>query len=188
MRFTKYEYEESTLKIAKKLLGSELVVLTTHGLISGIITETEAYTEEDPASHSYKGSCNSRNNAMYLAGGHIYVYLIYGLHYCLNIVTEREGRGCAVLIRGLKIKQGFEIALKNRPCKDLKSLSNGPGKLCQAMGVSMKHNKMDSCNKNAPIYINKSERPLKNIQELKRIGITKAQNWLWRFKLIDENL
>ena len=87
---------QSTIEVAKRLLGHELVYNGPNGRVGGIITETEAYTEDDPACHAYNGKKTQRNAPMFLAAGHIYIYFIYGMYHCLNVVTEKEGVGAAV--------------------------------------------------------------------------------------------
>ena len=126
---------EDTLFAARHLLGKLLVVKQDDGiLVGGVIVETEAYLECDPGSHTFRGR-TERNKDMYLDCGHIYVYLIYGMYYCLNFVTAREGIGEAVLIRALKPTMGIDRMQFNRKRSDLKDLCSGPGKLTQALCI-----------------------------------------------------
>ena len=126
-------------KAARDLLGCRLV----NGERQGIIVETEAYLEDDPASHSRRGPTR-RCASMYLEGGHAYVYLIYGIHHCFNVVTGEEGRGEAVLIRACKPLAGLEAMRRSRygekgvsrPPRPDYALCSGPGRLCAAFGIS----------------------------------------------------
>ena len=175
----------STVDVAKYLLGKEFLVQTSQGPLGGIITDTEAYTQDDPASHSYQGRQTPRNVPMFSRAGQIYVYFIYGMYFCLNIVTEQEGVGAAVLIRGLKPTHGRDLMEKNRgrSFSNLKGLSDGPGKLAQAMGVdlSWNHYRIDQ----SPISLNDIGHTPCRIDELPRVGISQATTRLWRFVIAD---
>ena len=171
-----------TLQLAKNLLGCVFVRETEQGQLAGIITETEAYTESDPASHAYKGRQTKRNTAMFANGGYLYVYVSYGIHHCLNIVSEHAGKGCAVLIRAVQPTAGITTMQKNRDNKRVAALTDGPGKLCQAFNISLEHNGIDMVDIQSPIYITKrKDKPI--IAAKKRVGITKGQEKLWRFVL-----
>src|SRR4051812_23218412 len=124
----------SSLKAAPKLLGCYLVRETPQGKIKVKIVETEAYHQEDPASHSFRG-ITSRTAPMFEVGGRLYVYFTYGMHYCLNIVVGQKGVGEAVLIRAADPVEGVEIMRQNRGITDVKNLTSGPGKLAQALGI-----------------------------------------------------
>ncbi|MCK6258150.1 DNA-3-methyladenine glycosylase [Fictibacillus sp. KIGAM418] len=143
-------FELPTLKLAKTLLGMELVHQTDEGLASGIIVETEAYMgPEDMAAHSFGGKRTPRTEIMYAEPGHVYVYFIYGMHTCFNIVSGPLHKPEAILIRALEPKEGIPIMMHRRSMKipvlengawkpgQLKKLTNGPGKLCKAMGISL---------------------------------------------------
>ncbi len=172
------DFSLPALKLAKLLVGWHLLVNDRHGLRGGIISETEAYTSEDPASHSYKGK-TKRNASMFEAPGTIYIYKIYGMYHCLNVVCGNHD-GQAVLIRGLIPTVGLDAIKQNRPNQPLSNLSNGPSKLFIAMGISPKLN-----NKHI------TDTPLRllppsqkhNIISNTRIGITKATELPWRFTL-----
>jgi DNA-3-methyladenine glycosylase len=132
--------------VARRLLGCVLSRITDDGTcLSGQIVETEAYPPGDPASHAFRGE-TARNHSMFLEGGRCYVYRIYGVHRCMNVVTGPEGIGAAVLIRALEPLEGLEVMRRRRfgsdirrklPEKQLKNLCSGPGKLCQALGISV---------------------------------------------------
>ncbi|MED2971394.1 DNA-3-methyladenine glycosylase [Fictibacillus sp. B-59209] len=143
-------FELPTLKLAKTLLGMELVHQTDEGLASGIIVETEAYMgPEDMAAHSFGGKRTPRTEIMYAEPGHVYVYFIYGMHTCFNIVSGPPHKPEAILIRALEPKEGIPLMMHRRSMKipvlengawkpgQLKKLTNGPGKLCKAMGISL---------------------------------------------------
>ena len=171
----------ATPHLAKKLLGCMLVRETPQGIITGVITETEAYTEDDEASHSFGGRKTKRNEAMFMNGGHLYVYFIYGTYHCLNIVSEKEGRGSAVLIRSIVPEEGIELLQNNCISKRDDGLTNGPGKLCRALGITLKHNGIDITDDKSPIYlVNRKAVPFV-IRSTPRVGISKAKNTLWRF-------
>jgi len=149
-----------TVQVAQDLLGKRL----TFQKFSGIITETEAYhQDDDPACHAYRGK-TPRNAPMFGPAGHSYVYFIYGMYHCLNIVTEPEGIAAAVLIRGLKIDQ---INL------------NGPGKLCRYLKITKDHNDIDLMTSNYFYVSDEGAKP--QFISTPRIGIRKGQTILWRF-------
>ncbi len=169
---------KDTLKVAEWLLGKVLSVKYCGDILRGIINETEAYTEHDPASHSYCG-VTQRNKNMFDIGGKCYVYLIYGMYYCFNISTEEKGKGCAVLIRGLIPIEGIEIMKRNRNTNDEKILTNGPGKLCQALSIDLEFNKEDIIDSER-IWLEEGTSP-KEILKTRRIGINRGRELEWRF-------
>ena len=120
---------------AKRLLGCELVHEADGHRLRVRIVETEAYDEADPASHTHRGR-TARNDAMFLSAGHAYVYLIHGLHHCMNVVAGFEGHGCGVLIRAAEPLEGL-AEMERRRGRGGAELTNGPGKLCQAMGITL---------------------------------------------------
>jgi DNA-3-methyladenine glycosylase len=124
----------SSLEAAPLLLGSILSRKTPEGLLRVKIVETEAYHQEDPASHSFAG-ITPRTAPMFERGGHIYVYFTYGMHYCVNIVVGKKGVGEAVLLRAGEPLEGLEIMKMHRGTDDVHKLANGPAKLCQALGI-----------------------------------------------------
>ena len=139
MRMDEGFFQRGAGEVARDLLGCELI----RGERRGIIVETEAYLDDDPGSHAYRGR-TERNASMYLAGGHAYVYRIYGIHHCFNVVTGEAGRGEAVLIRSCEPLDGLEEMRRDRWGDDgkhrernrIRELCNGPGKLCAAFGIS----------------------------------------------------
>ncbi len=124
-----------TLTVARDLLGRTLVRMLDGQRLAGRISEVEAYIgEDDLASHAARG-LTPRNRAMYGSGGLTYVYLIYGMHHCLNVVTEEEGFPAAVLIRAIQPLEGLALMESRRPGRPLRSLTDGPAKLCQALAI-----------------------------------------------------
>jgi DNA-3-methyladenine glycosylase len=167
-----------TLPVAQELLGKVINVRGT----KGIITETEAYLPHDEASHSFCGK-TARNAAMFETGGTVYVYRSYGIHFCVNIVTEETGIGSAVLLRSvLPVPESVSVFQKRRGDRVLpKNLSNGPGKLCQAMGISLVDNMSDCCGLNSDIVLEDIGFFPQKISASKRIGISKNTEKEWRF-------
>ena len=138
-------YRRSTLTVARELLGQRLVRILDGQRLSGLIVEVEAYIgEDDAACHAACGR-TPRNEAMYGSPGHAYVYFIYGMHHCLNVVTEEEGFPAAVLIRDLEPLEGLEIMRRYRSGRPDRELTNGPAKLCQALAIDRGFNGVDLC-------------------------------------------
>ncbi len=171
--------------VAKELLGKILAVDTLQGLVTGKIVETEAYHQNDPASHSYGGKITDRNKPMFGPPGYSYVYFIYGMYHCFNVVTDRNGYGSAVLIRALEPLSGIEIMQKNRRQEKLKNLTTGPGKLAQAFGIDKKFNNLPLNSKKFCIYENNS-RPHEIIKTT-RIGLAKGADEHLRFYIKDNH-
>ena len=146
-------YTRDAIYVARDLLGKKLVHLDNTGETSGIIVETEAYAGSgDAACHSYKRSCPSerhRTNVMFEPGGYAYVYLIYGMYNCFNVVANAPGEPEAVLIRALEPRDGISLMKKRRKTQDVKKLCNGPGKLCMALGITRAHYGVDLCDAGA---------------------------------------
>lgn len=179
-------YRRSTLKVARELLGKRLVRVMDGQRLSGLIVEVEAYIgEDDAACHAARG-CTPRNEAMYGPPGHAYVYFIYGMHHCLNVVTEEEGFPAAVLIRALEPLEGLEIMRRHRPGKPDRELANGPAKLCQALAIERGFNGMDLCTGEA-LFIEEGRMVAQEeIGASPRIGIKTnelARSVPWRFYL-----
>ena len=172
-------YDRPTLHVAKELLGKYLVIQKDGYLISGKIVEAEAYIGfKDPASHAYRGM-TPRNKVMFGNPGYAYVYLTYGMHHCLNLVTEKKGYPAAVLIRALEPAQGIELMKKRRGCQNLKDLTSGPAKLCQALGIDRNLNGADLCLD--IIYVEDRGEVGERIASSTRIGIKEGKKKNWRF-------
>lgn len=180
-------YDRDTDVVARDLLGAVLVCRTEEGTTSGIIVETEAYIgEEDPACHAAAGRTR-RTEPLYGRPGLSYVYFIYGVHWCFNAVTRAEGLPSAVLVRALEPLDGVELIRSRRGTKitDV-NLTNGPGKLCAALGITGGMNGLSL--QTGPLVIRAGDRvPDSQIVTGPRIGITKAANWPLRFYIKDNS-
>lgn len=176
-------FSADTITVAQKLLGKWLVHETPQGTLVGRIVETEAYLNDDPACHAHGGKKTGRTAVMFGSPGMSYIYLVYGMHYCFNVVTREAGVGEAVLIRALEPVAGIELMQENRQTSALTNLCSGPGKLVSAMGIGKSLNGVD-LNK-PPLYLangataNKNE----NIVMTTRIGISKGKALPLRFYL-----
>lgn len=138
-------YRRSTLTVARELLGKRLVRVVDGQRLSGLIVEAEAYIgEDDAACHAACGR-TPRNEAMYGPPGYAYVYFIYGMHHCLNVVTEETGFPAAVLLRALEPLEGLDIMRRYRSGRPDRELTNGPAKLCQALAIDRGFNGVDLC-------------------------------------------
>lgn len=164
-------YNQSSFIIARELLGKYLVRKTPRARISGKIIETEIYYgQKDEGSHAYRG-ITKRNWPMFGPPGRLYVYLIYGIHHCLNIVTEKKGFPAAILIRALKPAEGIEIMMKNRETDNLENLAYGPGKLCQAFKITKKENNLSLLDNK--IFIEDWGKKVSKIKKSSRVGLSK---------------
>jgi len=176
-------YEQDTLEAAKKLLGQKVVRRLPDGeTLSGVIVETEAYLTGDPACHAYRGR-TPRNAAMFGPPGHAYVYFTYGLHMMLNLVCAQEGVAEAVLIRALEPIDGVETMRRLRGgSMTTKQLTNGPGKLAQALGLTRaEDNNKDVTDPESDLIVAPHELPAFEIVETTRIGISQGVELPWRF-------
>ncbi len=168
-------FDRSVHEVAPDLIG---VTLLVDG-VGGRIVEVEAYDQEDPASHGFRGQ-TARNAVMFGAAGYAYVYRSYGVHWCLNFVCDEPGRADAVLIRALEPTHGLDVMRRRRGVDAERSLASGPGKLCQAIGVTREHDgqPLDE----APFeLLPRTGRP--RIVTGPRIGITRATELSWRYGL-----
>ncbi|HOK14375.1 MAG TPA: DNA-3-methyladenine glycosylase [Candidatus Kapabacteria bacterium] len=167
--------------VAQFLLGKLLIVKHNDAILGGRISETEAYLDEnDEASHSYRGK-TQRNAAMFATGGTVYVYRSYGVHYCMNIVTESENIGAAVLIRSIIPLFGIDVMKHNRKTDNLTILCNGPGKLTQALGITIQDN-FKIINESNIFLLDDGNKP--EFLATKRIGISKSVDLPLRFVII----
>jgi DNA-3-methyladenine glycosylase len=180
-------YERDTITVAKELLGKIIVHESAEGTTEGRIVETEAYRgPEDQAAHSSGGRRTPRNEVMYGEKGHAYVYLIYGMYFCVNITAGNMfGKPEAILLRALEPVAGEKIMARRRRVNGvgIDNLTKGPGRLCMAMGITKAENKLDVTN--SPLYI-KNAAPVNSeeIVETTRVGVDYAGEWKnlpWRF-------
>jgi len=198
MRLTREFYARDTLVVAKDLLGKILVHEVNGVILRGKIVETEAYIGPiDKACHAYGGKRTPRVETLYGIPGIAYVYFIYGMYHCFNVITKEEGSPEGVLIRAIEPIDGINVMANLRFKKDynkltkaqIKNLTTGPSKLCIAMNINKENNKQDLCTSH--LYIeeieNENEEKI-TIAEVKRVGIDYAQeakDFLWRFYIKD---
>jgi DNA-3-methyladenine glycosylase len=168
-------FARSVHEVAPDLIG---VTLFVDG-VGGPIVEVEAYDQEDPASHGFAGQ-TARNAAMFGPPGHAYVYRSYGIHWCLNFVCDEPGRADAVLIRALEPAHGIEAMRARRGVEAVRALCSGPGKLCQALGITGAHDRLPLDEPPFELLARES-RP--RIVTGPRIGITRAAELSWRYGL-----
>ena len=182
-------FKRPTLTVARDLLGQRLVKLEGNQRIAGLITETEAYIgTKDDGCHARAGLTN-RNRSMWGPPGHAYVYFTYGMHWMLNIVTERNGFPAAVLLRGVKPVEGHEVIRRRRAGRPESELTNGPAKLCQAFALDGSFNGMDLCHPQSALFIQRDVViPEQSVTTGPRVGLNKvSEPWKskpWRFRVI----
>ena len=181
-------FMDDAITVAQKLLGKILVHETEEGIVKCRIVETEAYMGIlDKGSHAYSGKITPRTSTLYEEGGVAYVYLIYGMYHCMNVVVNQKGTAQGVLIRALEPLEGIELMKKRRKMDKIKNLCNGPGKLCIAMDITKKENGLDLIHSNLYLEEPKSSESFE-IKAAKRINIDyaeEAKDFLWRFYIKD---
>jgi DNA-3-methyladenine glycosylase len=168
-------FARSVHEVAPDLIG---VTLLVDG-VGGSIVEVEAYDQEDPASHAFRGRTD-RNASMFGPPGHAYVYRSYGIHWCLNLVCDVEGRAEAALVRALAPTQGLEVMRERRGVAGERALCSGPGKLCQALGVTRAH---DGLPLDEPPFALVDRVGTPEIVTGPRIGLTRGVEHTWRYGL-----
>jgi DNA-3-methyladenine glycosylase len=174
-RLTRSFFDRSVHAVAPELIGATLTV----GGAGGVIVEVEAYHHTDPAAHSY-GGMTERNAVMFGPPGFVYVYRSYGIHWCLNFVCEAAGSASAVLVRAIEPTEGLATMRRRRGLPDVRDLCSGPGKLCEALGVTHKHNglPLDRTPFELRARVGKPD-----VVAGPRIGISKAVELPWRYGL-----
>jgi DNA-3-methyladenine glycosylase len=168
-------FDRDVQVVARELIGATLLV----GGVGGTIVEVEAYQQDDPASHGFRGM-TPRNAAMFGPAGHAYVYRSYGVHWCLNLVTAGTGRADAVLLRALEPTHGLGEMRERRGLDDPRLLCAGPGRLCQALGVTREHDGLPLDELPFQLHPRAGEIP---VITGPRVGITQAVELPWRYAL-----
>jgi DNA-3-methyladenine glycosylase len=168
-------FDRSVHDVAPDLIGATLLL----DGVGGVIVEVEAYHHTDPAAHSYAGR-TARNAVMFGAPGYAYVYRSYGIHWCVNFVCEQAGSASAVLIRALQPTEGLTAMRRRRGLREDRALCSGPGKLCQALGITIRQNELPL---DRPPFELRARREEPEIARGVRIGITKAAEKPWRYGL-----
>jgi DNA-3-methyladenine glycosylase len=166
-------FNRNVHEVAPDLIG---VTLLVDG-IGGRIVEVEAYDQEDPASHGYRGR-SARTESMFGPPGHAYVYRSYGIHWCLNLVCGPEGVAEAALVRALEPTHGIDVQQARRGVETVRALCSGPGKLCQALAITRDH---DGLPLDSPPFLLEQRVTVPEIVTGPRIGITKATELSWRY-------
>ncbi|HHD2751809.1 TPA: DNA-3-methyladenine glycosylase [Clostridium perfringens] len=198
MRLNKDFFNRDTLIVAKELLGKILVRKIDGVILKGKIVETEAYIGAiDKASHAYGGKRTNRTETLYAEPGTVYIFSIYGMYYCLNLISEEKDVAAGVLIRGIEPLEGIEKMSQLRYKKNYeelssyekKNFSNGPSKLCMALGIDKRDNCINTIS-SEELYVEEDflNKEAFSIVESKRIGIDyaeEAKDFLWRFYIKD---
>jgi DNA-3-methyladenine glycosylase len=170
-------FDRSVHEVAPDLIGTTLLV----DGVGGLIVEVEAYHHSEPAAHSFRGP-TPRNMVMFGPAGFSYVYRSYGIHWCINFVCEEAGSASAVLIRALEPTHGIAAMRRRRGVRDERALCSGPGKLCEALGVTIKHSELPL---DKPPIALRARTGKVDIVSGVRIGLTKAVELPWRYGLKD---
>ena len=168
-------FDRSVHEVAPELIGATLLV----DGVGGTIVEVEAYDQEDPASHGYRGQ-TARNASMFGPPGRAYVYRSYGIHWCLNLVCAGEGVAEAALVRALEPTHGIERMEKRRRTENPRLLCSGPGRLCEALGVTREH---DGLRLDRTPFELRSREGAVEVVRAPRIGLTRAADLPWRYVL-----
>jgi DNA-3-methyladenine glycosylase len=166
----------SAHEVAPDLIGAEL----TFDGVGGVIVEVEAYDHEDPASHGFGNRRSDRNASMFLAGGHAYVYRSHGIHWCLNIVCGEPGFAAGVLLRALEPTHNIEAMAARRGLDDVRLLCSGPGRLCQALGITRAQDGLSI--DEPPFSLRERSAPVEIVTGA-RIGLSRAADVPWRYGL-----
>ena len=172
-RLTREFFARSVHEVAPELIGATLLA----DGVGGTIVEVEAYDQDDPASHGFRG-LTARTASMFGPAGHAYVYRSYGVHWCLNLVCAGEGRAEAALVRALRPTQGLDAMRERRGVEPERALCSGPGKLCQALGITRVYDGLPLDEPPFELLARESQLP---VAVGPRIGITRAVEQPWRF-------
>ncbi len=178
-------YARDTERVARGLLGCILETRVRGARAAGRIVEVEAYVgPHDPAAHGYGWRKTARNARLFGPPGRCYVYFVYGNHWCANVVTERDGYPSAVLLRALEPLVGIEVMRRRRGTQNARLLCSGPGRLCQALGITRRFDGESLAGRRIRVYPPAEHWP-KRIAASPRVGITRARDWPLRFFLKD---
>jgi DNA-3-methyladenine glycosylase len=173
-------FHRSAEIVARELLGAVVVSRVGDTRTAGRIVETEAYIGyDDPASHGYRHHRSARNAELFGRPGNWYVYLSYGMHWCANLVAEAEGSGSAVLLRAVEPLEGLDMMRLRRGVDDARRLCAGPGRLCEALGISRSLDGVAM--RSSEVVVLEPETAVEELLATPRIGITKAVDWPLRF-------
>lgn len=168
------------LDVAPRLLGAHL----SHAGVTVRLTEVEAYAgQDDPGSHAFRGP-TARNAVMFGPSGHLYAYLIYGMHVCANVVTGTPGTASAVLLRAGEVVEGLEAARARRPGVADRELARGPARLCRALGIGLEHGGADLAT--GPVRLHLARELAVEVSTGPRVGLRQAAERPWRFWLRGE--
>ena len=182
-QFTRDDLAVDPLDLADLLLGAELESVTPEGVVRARLVEVEAYRgPDDPASHSYRGR-TARNDVMWGPAGHLYVYFVYGMHFCANVVGTRDGEPGAVLLRAGEVVEGAELARTRRPrARGDGSLARGPAILTTVLGLRREHNGVDLTDPHSTVRLFAGKRvPAEQVRSGPRVGVAAAMDVPWRF-------
>jgi DNA-3-methyladenine glycosylase len=174
-RLTRAFFARTVHEVAPDLIGATLLV----DGVGGTIVEVEAYDQDDPASHGFRGK-TARTASMFGPPGHVYVYRSYGVHWCLNLVCAEEGRSEAALVRAIEPTSGLDAMRERRGLEPVRALCSGPGKLCQALGITRVLDGLPLDEPPFELVAREAEPPL---VVGTRIGITRAVEQPWRYGL-----
>ncbi|HVE77214.1 MAG TPA: DNA-3-methyladenine glycosylase [Actinomycetota bacterium] len=179
VRLTRRFYSRETIEVARALLGRTLYHASAEGTTAGRIVEVEAYLGSvDPGSHAFKGP-TPRNRIMFGPAGYLYVYFTYGMHYCANVVTGKEGAAGAVLLRAVEPLIGLDLMAERRGTDDKRLLARGPARLSQAFAFGRDHNGLDLVD--GPAWVGRTTRIKGEIRQTPRIGLKPGMDQPWRF-------
>ncbi|MEU0470540.1 DNA-3-methyladenine glycosylase [Amycolatopsis sp. NPDC006131] len=185
--FKREELAIDPVDLAHVLLGSVLECTGSEGTVRARLVEVEAYRgEDDPASHCYRGR-TARNTVMWGPAGHLYVYFVYGMHFCANVVGREDGEAGAVLLRAAEITDGAHLARSRRKAarKDVE-LARGPARLTSALGIGPQHNGADLVDPQSPVRLLTGEEiPAERVRSGPRVGVAAAMDTPWRFWIDD---
>lgn len=171
-------YSRPTLQVAHDLIGRVLVGESEEGTVEGRIVEVEAYGgEDDPGSHAFRGRTR-RNSTMFGPPGYLYVYFTYGMHYCANLVCERDGVPGAVLLRAVEPTEGLELMAVRRGSGDPRLLARGPARLCEAFGIDTSLDGADLAE--GPVWIGGRRRVRGIVGTTPRVGVKVGHELAWR--------